>query len=141
MVVCWVDGRSRFTRPRVRLERAHEISLSNSRVSLDQLNKMLKCQKNVLTAASRHIQAPNLVPGTGSKVEVVGVRAELLAVDLSIDAVSHSLQLFLRNLISNTVEEGPLRKAGWARLRMPDEVALVGRFAGVALPWKRLAHT
>ena len=136
-----MGGQSLFNRRQELLEATLEISLSNWRVSLDQLKKTLKCRKNLGTAVSRNIQAPNLVPGTGSKVEVVCVRADLLAVALSIDAVSHTLQLFLRNLISNTVEEGPLRKAGWARLRMPDEVALVGRNAGVALPWKPLAHT
>ena len=94
---------------------------------------MLKSQKNVLLAASRNIQAPNLVPGTGSIVDVVCVRADEFAVFGAEDAVGHPLQIFLRNLISGAIEDGPLREAGRAPLRVLDEVALDGLLAGVAL--------
>ena len=85
-------------------------------------------------------QALELLPGTGFSGDQACVRADALAVDGAVNAFGRPLQLSLRYDVPGAVEEGPLREASRALLRMSDEVALDGLLAGVTLPMQRLAH-
>lgn len=135
MINCLVVGeRSLFKCRQERLELAPESFRPSSRVFPEELEEVLESIVTVDRGTRCNVKAPDPVPGTGSIGDLVCVCSDALAVCCVVDEVGSIPQLLLRNDFSGAVEEGPLREAGRARLRVPDEVGLVCLRAGITLP-------
>ena len=101
----------------------------------EQLEVVPEYIETFVLGACRNTQTHELLPGTLSNGDLVWELVEGLGTLFEEGLYAEGSYLFLRHDAAEAFGVGPLRKAGWARLRMPDKVALVGRFAGITLFW------